>query len=219
MHPGDQVVVALIRLAGYEDVHAELLAEDAMDSAWQWARLRTEALTSCWASTDRRTTSELRPKLLPKRRSGPRGRGGTSCAREVAQTKRRSKARCSFATPSSLRPKLGKRQRLQLQKAPGAAAGRAAARIVSPPLLIHLVTRARRFTASANPSHATCQVGGRHAQLQFSSGLRTMGSGVDRIAGSLGHPGPCERPLGRIALRAQHRAVNSGAQNERPNRR
>ena len=36
MRPGKQVVVALVRPAGYEDVHAELLAEDAMDPAWPW---------------------------------------------------------------------------------------------------------------------------------------------------------------------------------------
>jgi hypothetical protein len=36
MHHSDQVIVALTRPPGYEDVHAEFVAEDAMDPAWQW---------------------------------------------------------------------------------------------------------------------------------------------------------------------------------------
>ena len=42
MHHSDQVIVALTRPSGYEDVHAELVAEDAMDPAWQWNLISDE---------------------------------------------------------------------------------------------------------------------------------------------------------------------------------
>jgi hypothetical protein len=42
MHDSDQVLVALTRPSGYEDVRAELVAEDAMDPAWQWRLISDE---------------------------------------------------------------------------------------------------------------------------------------------------------------------------------